>query len=136
VRTAILSLVFVLAAFGWGTWLALEVSGVAVLETRTADGSSRSTHVWFAEPDGELWVEAGTPENAWYVDVQRDPLISFSSDERSGEYVVEQVQDPGAHEKIRALLREKYGMRDWWIGLLFDTSRSVAVRLELAGKSR
>ena len=129
-KIAIVSLVSVSAAFGLITWWALESSGVAVLETRAADGSPRSTHVWFAEPNGELWLEAGTPENSWYLDIQRDPLVSFSSLQRSGQYIAQRIQDPGAaHDQIRSLLREKYGVRDWWIGLLFDTSCSVAVQL-------
>ena len=128
-KIAIVSLVSVSAAFGLITWWALESSGVAVLETRATDGSPRSTHVWFAEPNGELWLEAGTPENSWYLDIQRDPLVSFSSLQRSGQYIAQRVQDPGAHDQIRSLLRGKYGVRDWWIDLLFDASRSVAVQL-------
>lgn len=128
-KIAIASLVSLLAALVLITGWALEWSGVAVLETSAADGSLRSTHVWFAEPDGELWLEAGTPENPWYLDARRDPEVAFSSFLRSGRFVAERVQDPGAHDRVRALLREKYGLRDWWIGVLFDTSRSVAVRL-------
>lgn len=118
----------VLAFVGFTVW-ALESGGVAVVRTRAPDGSLRSTHVWFAEPNGELWLEAGTPDNSWYVDVQRDPLLSFSTPERSGQYVARRIEDRDAHERIRSLLREKYGVRDWWITLLFDTSHSVAVRL-------
>ena len=128
-KIAVVSLGLALAALVLVTWWALESGGVAVLETRAPDGSLRSTHVWFAEPDGKLWLEAGTPENSWYLDIQRDPLVSFSSLRRSGRYVAELLPDPGAHDRIRSLLREKYGVRDWWIGLLFDTSRSVAVEL-------
>jgi hypothetical protein len=47
----------------------------------------------------------------------------------STQYLAELVREPGGHETIRALLRRRYGLRDWWVGLLFDTSRSVAVRL-------
>lgn len=111
------------------TWWALESGDVAILETRAADGALRSTHVWFAEPNGELWLEAGTPENSWYLDVLRDPLVSFSAPGRSGQYVALPVEDPAAHEEIRSNLREKYGLRDRWVALLFDTSRSVAVQL-------
>lgn len=111
------------------TWWALEWSGIAILETRSADGAVRSTHVWYAEPHGELWIEAGTPENDWYVDVQEDPRVSFSALERSGEYVAQTISGHEAHLRIRDLLREKYGFRDWWIGVLFDTSQSVAVRM-------
>ncbi len=113
------------------TWWALEWNSVAVLETQSADGGVRSTHVWYAEPDGELWIEAGTPENGWYVDVQEDPMVSFSTPERSGEYVAQIIPGHKAHLRIRRLLREEYGFRDWWIGVLFDTSQSVAVRMVL-----
>lgn len=128
-KVVIASVAAALVAFAMLTGWALESSGVAVLESCAPDGSLRSTRVWFAEPRGELWLEAGTPENAWYLDIQRDPLVSFSSAGQSGWYTAQRVEDPGAHDEIRSLLREKYGLRDWWVALLFDTSRSVAVQL-------
>jgi hypothetical protein len=118
------------------TWWALEAGGVAILETEMADGTQRRTHVWFAQPDGEFWVEAGTPENGWYVDVQERPVLTLSipspdeqGNELSGSYLAEPIVGSPAHERIRQLLREKYGFRDWWIGVVFDTTQSVAVRL-------
>jgi len=39
------------------------------------------------------------------------------------------AQNPDGHERIRRLLASKYGWKDRWIGLLTDTSRSLAVRL-------
>lgn len=113
------------------TWLALEAGGVAIVETEAADGSTRSTHVWFAMPDEEIWIEAGTPENGWYVDIQNRAALTLSTDEAklSGDYLAEPLPGDASHQRIRALLREKYGLRDWWIALLFDTSHSVAVRL-------
>ncbi|HXH61546.1 MAG TPA: nitroreductase/quinone reductase family protein [Fimbriimonadaceae bacterium] len=135
-KIAILSFLSAVVAFATFTWWALESSGVAVLETRAADGSLRSTHVWFAEHNGELWLEAGTPENSWYIDIQQDPLVSLSAPRRSGQYVARQIQYPGAHDEIRSIFQEKYGVRDWWVGLLFDTSRSIAVQLApLSGRS-
>jgi hypothetical protein len=125
------SLVLIVSGFVLFTWWALEWDGVAILETRTLDGGVRSTHVWYAEPNGELWVEAGTPENGWYVDVRNGAVVSFSAPGRSGEYVAETIPGDDAHQRIRSLLREKYGLRDWWIGVLFDTSHSVAVRMVL-----
>jgi ABC-2 type transport system ATP-binding protein len=73
-RSIVGSLLVILLGFILLTGWALESGGVAVLETETADGTVRSTHIWYAEPDGELWVEAGTPENGWYLDIQKDPL--------------------------------------------------------------
>jgi len=129
-KIAITSLAATLAALVALTWWALESSGVATLETRTPDGTARATHVWFAESNGELWLEAGTPENGWYVDVQKDPRVGFSADGVSGRFVARPIPGPMAHVQIRSLLRERYGWRDRWVALLFDTSRSVAVRLE------
>jgi hypothetical protein len=111
------------------TWWALEADGVAVIETQLANGSTRQTHVWYAEPDGQLWLEAGTAENGWYTDVQRAPGVSFTAGEISGRYVARNVPGESAHGRVRALFREKYGIRDWWISLIFDTSNSVAVQL-------
>jgi hypothetical protein len=116
-------------AFGATTWWALEAGGVAVVSTSRTEGGSRSTHVWYAEPDGELWLEAGTPENPWFQDAQRNPVLDFAAEGRSGRYTAQPIEDPSGHTRIRSLLREKYGLRDRWVGLLVDTSGSVAVRL-------
>ena len=118
-----------IAGFVGVTWWALEAGGVAVVETRTRGGELRSTHVWYTEPGGELWLEAGSPENGWFRDIQHDPALSFRAEGRTGRYVARPVEDASGHERIRALIREKYGFRDRWVNLLVDTSRSVAVRL-------
>jgi hypothetical protein len=118
------------AAFGVTTWWALESGGVAVVGTRTPEGDVRSTHVWYAEPDGELWLEAGTPENPWFRDIQVSPELDFTSEGRSRRYTAHPIEGSSGHRRIRALLLEKYGFRDRWVGLLVDTSGSVAVRLE------
>lgn len=118
----------VLALAGFTYW-ALESGGVAVVETARDDGSARSTHVWYATPDGELWLEAGKPENGWFQDVQREPRLWLTRDGQRERFLAEPLPNPEGHERIRTMLRDKYGIRDQWITLLFDTSRSVAVRL-------
>jgi hypothetical protein len=39
------------------------------------------------------------------------------------------LPNPSGHARIRMLLRRKYGWADAWVGLLQDTSESIAVRL-------
>ena len=119
-----------IVTFALATWWALESDGVAVIETLAPDGTARSTHVWHADSHGELWLEAGTPENPWFEDIRQRPTVTFTAEGRSRRYTATLVDDPAAHAQIRGLLREKYGARDWWVGLLVDTSRSLAVRLE------
>ena len=111
------------------TWWALESSGVAVIETRSAEGMPRSTHIWYAESGQQIWLEAGTPDNGWYVDIQANPLVSFEADELSGRYRAMPMLDAAARHQMRSLLMKKYGIRDRWIALLFDTTNSIAVQL-------
>ncbi|MHC4453001.1 MAG: nitroreductase/quinone reductase family protein, partial [Planctomycetota bacterium] len=118
---ALLAIAGLLAGFVAITGWALESSGVAVIETRMLDGGVRSTHIWYVEPDGELWVEAGTPRNGWYLDVQQTPELHFEADGRSVRCTARPIADPGAHERLRSLLREKYGFRDAWVGIFVDT---------------
>lgn len=122
-------------AFGAVTWWALESSGVAVLHTRQADGSPRETRVWYVEHAGSIWVEAATAERGFLLDIRRTPESVLSRGPEAFAYRAEVVDAPSGHERIRTLLREKYGWRDWWIGLLQDTSRSVAVQLHSLSSS-
>lgn len=108
---------------------ALESSGVANVVTQTREGSERTTHVWYVESDGDVWLETGKPENRWFVDLQNERTLDFSGAGRSGKFIAKPVTDARVRTKIRSLLREKYGIRDRWIGVLFDTSRSIPVHL-------
>ena len=58
-----------------------------------------------------------------------DPRLSFRADGRTGEYLAKRFEDAPTRARIRALLREKYGLRDRWVGLFVDQSRSLVVRL-------
>jgi len=127
---ALLGIVVVLLAFGGVTWFALEGHDVAILRTRAADGTVRETHVWVADSDGALFVEAATPARAWLLEAEAQPEIELVHGGATARYRA--VPEPGAegHAKIRRLLRGKYGWADRWVALLQDTSSSVAVRLE------
>jgi hypothetical protein len=129
VRRALAGLGVLLLAFAALTLWALESSGVGVLRTRKSDGSTRETHVWYAADGDALWIEAATPEREFLDDVRRDPVVVLARDGGGASYRARIADTPADHERIRALLRAKYGLRDWWVGLLQDTSRSVALEL-------
>jgi hypothetical protein len=133
VKFILVTVLALLAAFAIVTWWALESGGVAIVETRAYDGTVRSTHVWYAETGRELWLEAGTPENGWFVDLNDHPQLRLTIDDRSKRYTAEPIEDPSGHQRIRELMRRKYGFRDRWVGFIADTSRSIAVRLEPRG---
>jgi len=111
------------------TWWALEASGVAIVLMQAAPGQTRSTPVWFAERDGSLWLEAGSPENPWYRDVLHEPRLDLVVAGHRRTWIAEPVDEPQRRQSLRRALRAKYGLRDGWVGLFVDASRSVPVRL-------
>jgi hypothetical protein len=128
-RNVLAALVLLAVGFAAITLTALEGNEVVVLRTRDPAGAPRETRVWVADQDGALWVEAATPERAFYRDLMAQAEVEVV---RGGIPVRALAQpEPGAagHERIRSLLRAKYGWADHWVGLLQDTSRSIAVRL-------
>ena len=130
VRQALIVLALLTVAFGLITWWALEGRDVAILYTVGPDGSHRRTRVWVAEADGALWLEAATSDRPFYRDIQqRSAMVQVEHRGRRARATATLVPEPGGHARIRRLLAEKYGWADAWIGLIQDTSRSVAVRL-------
>ena len=128
------ALVALLAAallFGAVTWVALEGNEVAVLRTRTPDGRFEETRVWVVDAaDGAALIEAASPERAWYQSLRSHGDVELLRDGAPLRYRATPEPDPESRARIRALLREKYGWADWWVGLLRDPSDSVPVRLE------
>lgn len=131
-RNVVIGLVALAVAFGATTILALEGRDVAVLHTRDDAGNPRRTRVWVAESDGALWVEAATPEREFYRDLLVRPQVDVEHEGRAMRMVARPEPGAAGHERIRSLLRAKYGWADRWVALLQDTSGSVAVRLDPA----
>jgi hypothetical protein len=128
---AVVAALFVLAlGLGLVTLFAVEGQEVVVLRTRTPAGEVRRTRIWVAEDDGVVWIEAADPKRKFYADLRADPDAEL---ERGGEihrYRATPEPGPEGHEKIRNLLRRKYGWADRWVGAIVDTSNSVAIRLD------
>jgi hypothetical protein len=118
-----------LVVFGGVTLYALEGHEVVVLQTTDEHGAARETRIWIADEGDNAWIEAATPERAFYRDLLAHPEAELHRGDTSSRVRATPVPGREPHARIRALLRAKYGMADWWVGLLQDTSRSVAVRL-------
>ncbi len=128
-KRALAALAALALALGAFTAWALESGDVAVLVTERAGGGVRETRVWWVEHEGALELEAATPERAWLAEALAAGEVELERSGRRERFRVVRSDAPEAHARIRALLREKYGLRDAWVGLLPGTSRSVAVRL-------
>jgi len=112
------------------TYLALEGGDVGVLKTHEVPNSTTETHVWYAESGGSLWIEAATPDRPWLGHIRRNSEVELELDGTETVWNAAPVEDDEARENVRALMREKYGWADWWVGLFQDTSEAVAIRLD------
>ena len=130
--TAAIGAVVAAAALGFAavTLYALEGHEVVVLRTRAADGTRRETRTWVAHDGSALWIEAAVPERPFFQQLLVRPEVEVLRGGTAHSYRAVPVPNPEGHVHIRALLAQKYGWADWWVGLLTDTSGSVAVRLE------
>lgn len=128
-RRIVLALVIAAIAFAGITLLALEGREVVVVKTTQPDGTIRRTRVWIADDDAGPVIEVGNPDRGFYQDLLRTPAFEI---ERGGQSIAvtgEMLPNPEGHERVRRLLREKYGWADHWVALIADTSRSMALRI-------
>jgi len=129
-KTILLALVAAALVFASVTLVALEGSEVVVLRTVAVDGTLRRTRAWVADYEGAAHIEAANPERELLRDIAAHPSVEL---ERQGAVLnlrASVLAQPAGHDLIRALLRQKYGWKDAWIGYLTDTSASLAVRLD------
>lgn len=128
VLVAVLVILGVAAAFGVIGMIASESGEVVVLRTTDASGAAHETRLWVVEHDGDWWLRAGSPDNAWLARLRERPEIEV---ERDGEARVwRAVPTPEARDAVNALMREKYGLADRWIDWTFGREDAVPVRLE------
>ena len=128
----ILVTVFVAMVFGFAgvTYVALESGDVLEVETSSENQSSpRMTHIWFVHTNEGIFLEAGNPQNPWVQDLTQNKTIRLVGDGIDGEYSFRLSEDQSAHEKIRSLMREKYGWRDFWISAIFNVDESAMLEV-------
>ncbi len=101
--------------------LALDWESVADEEaitviTNNEDGSTREVTIWLAVVDGVAFIRsAGT---RWRRSMDRDPNVVLRIS--GAEYPVraERVTDDGLYERVQKRFGEKYGIANWFSGLV------------------
>jgi hypothetical protein len=114
---------------GGTTLLALEGHEVVVLRTVDAAGTARRTRTWVADADGYAWIEAANPERTFLGDLRAHAEVALERGDGVQRCDAIILPNPDGHTRIRRLLADKYGWADGWIGVLTDTSQSVAIQL-------
>ncbi|MBI4514649.1 MAG: hypothetical protein HY699_02385 [Deltaproteobacteria bacterium] len=121
-----------LLLFGALTAVALEGREVVVLRTFDQNGTARDTRTWIADAEGAAWVEAANAERPFLLQLRSNPQVELLRGGSRRRCRATVLANPDGHQRIRRLLSQKYGWADWWIGMLADTTGSLALRLECA----
>ena len=118
---------------GLGTYLAGERTEIAVLRTLDAGGQPHETKLWVVDLDGATWVRVARPERAWFARLQANPEVEIVR-HGGAPQTMRATPDPSPATRARldAAFRAKYGLTDWWYGVLLRHD-PVPVRLTPAG---
>jgi hypothetical protein len=131
VRRLLLGAVAALVAAGALTYWAGEQTEVVVLRTVDAEGGVHETKMWVVDHAGDPWVRVANPERAWYRRLLEQPGVELLRNAQASRYTAEPHDTPEAAAAVDAAFREKYGVVDWWYGVLLRR-HPIPVRLRPA----
>jgi hypothetical protein len=99
---------------------------VIVLHTQDAGGTTVETRLWIVDDGEHAWIH-GNRNSVWMRNLQVNPIVKVERGGESQQYRA--VPVPGPHQNIHKLLREKYGIADWWVRFISNDEDAVPVRL-------
>jgi hypothetical protein len=128
VAGGIVGFVSVIAA---AIWIASETGEVVVLTTRDADSQPHQTRLWVVDHDGHAWLRAGGDVQSWYQRLLVKPEVEVERAGATAAWIA--VPAPASRDLVNALMLDKYGWADQWIGLVFGRDGAVPIRLDPPG---
>ena len=126
---ALLGAVVLLMLLAVGTWWAGEQTEVAVLRTSDALGRAYETKLWVVDREGVPWVRVANPERGWYRRLLEQPRVELVRAGETRACLARPYDVPEIAAELDVAFREKYGLVDWWYGLLLRR-HAIPVKLE------
>lgn len=129
----ILGLAVTLVLFTGGAVYALSEIGpeVVTVETFSPDGTPVSTRLWIVDAEGRPWLRAAMPwAQEWLHRMEERPRVVVHRVTGVREFDAVLVREPEAVERVGALMRAKYGLRDLLVSLPGLVDGTVPVRLD------
>ena len=121
-------LVVIGMAVGAVTYWAGEQTEVAVLRTLDAEGDTYDTKLWVVDYENDPWVRVANPDRDWYQRLRDNPVVELTRYGETRRYRAEPHDVPEIAAELDAAFRAKYGLVDWWYGVLLRRG-SIPVRL-------
>ena len=128
IRRLALGLLLALVAVAALTYWAGEQTEVARLRTRAADGTVHETKLWVVDHAGHPWVRVANPRREWFARLREQSQVELVRDGRAQACEARVHDDPESRAALDDAFRARYGLVDWWYGLLL---RRGAIPVEL-----
>ena len=114
---------------------------VVVVHEPTPTGVVHKARLWIVDDGPYSWIHPGGSNAEWWIrHMDANPIVEI---DRGGEIQCCRVlPDPESHVRVHQLLRERYGVADWWVRFLTGTDtrrglltwgemcKTVPIRLE------
>lgn len=101
---------------------------VIVVRTENADGTWRETRLWIVDDGNVSWLHSNRTSR-WMQNAVERPVVELVRGGETLRYRATLV--PGPHPRLHELLREKYGVADWWVRFVApDAESTTPVRLD------
>lgn len=107
-----------LALIAVATYVAGERTEVATLRTVDDAGVWHDTKLWVVDLDGTAWVRVARPERSWFQRIRQHSEVELVRNGVALPYRAIEITDPDMRTRVEAAFRDKYGLVDWWYGLL------------------
>jgi hypothetical protein len=117
-RRSAAAVALALLLVGVATYFAGEQTEVAVLRSFDADGTAHETKLWVVDHADAAWVRVANPKRHWYRRLVANPRAELVRAGHTQTLVAEPSDDPAVRADIDGSFREKYGVVDWWYGVL------------------
>ena len=104
---------------------------VVVLHKWTSEGTTRPTRLWIVDDGATAWLHHGYSDSAWIGRLEQDSVVTIERAGLTRRYRA--TPDPSSHDRVHQLLREKYGIAEWWVRFVTGSQehcRALPVRLE------
>jgi len=127
-RRILLFVLLALVALGVATYVAGEQTEVVRLRTFDEHGAPFETKMWAVDYDGDVFVRVANPRRHWYLRLLQNPKVELLRNGSMHPVEASPSEDPSVRAAIDAKFREKYGVIDWWYGVLLRRD-PVPIRL-------
>jgi hypothetical protein len=93
---------------------------VVVVHEPTPTGRVHKARLWIVDDGRYSWIHPGSANAQWWVrHMDANPIVEIDRGGETRRYRA--LPDPEAHARVHLLLREKYGVADWWVRFLAGT---------------